>query len=298
MAEEQAETTETQTTETQTETKTVEAPVLKVDHLPEDIRSDGALQPHIKDGVIDFAGLAKSHVHANAMIGRDKVVIPKEGDDSETWNTFFRTLGRPDSPDSYEWPDVSQDAPDVQLDEQWVGEFGKWAHELGLSNSQAQGLMQRFAKHTQYSMEQSAAALKGAQEQTMAELRREHGAATDDVIAGAKEVLNTFGDEEFSEWVESSGLGDNPQFINFLAGVKKQMSEDVFGTAQRRASGQGLAPADAKSRLGELKSDPAYLDAKDPRHKQIMQQIESLYSQAYPTEAGVVAASRDQVRAG
>lgn len=268
-----------------------------VDQLPEDVRSDGSLKPHIKeDGTVDLAGLAKSHVHAQQMIGRDKVVIPKEGDDDETWSQFFRTLGRPDTPDAYELPDVSDDAPDVQFDERWMGNFKQKAHELGLSNSQLEGLTKWFAQESQYGIEESQSQLQGAREKAMAQLRREHGAATDDVIAGAREVLNTFGDEDFSQFVEDSGLGDNPQFISFLNGIKKQVSEDVFGQAQRRSAGQGLAPADAQSRMAELKKDPAYLDQTDPRHKSVMQQLENLYPQAYPTEAGVTAATRDQMR--
>jgi hypothetical protein len=44
--------------------------------------------------------VAKSYVSASQMIGRDKVPIPKEGED---WSDFYKAAGRPDDPNGYEF---------------------------------------------------------------------------------------------------------------------------------------------------------------------------------------------------
>jgi hypothetical protein len=43
------------------------------EHLPEDIRAEPSLA-----NVRDLPGLAKSYVNAQRMIGRDKIVLPKD----------------------------------------------------------------------------------------------------------------------------------------------------------------------------------------------------------------------------
>ena len=58
--------------------------------LDEGLRSD----PTLAD-IKDLNGLAKSYVHAQRMVGKDKLVIPGEGADPTEWDSFYEKLGRP-----------------------------------------------------------------------------------------------------------------------------------------------------------------------------------------------------------
>ena len=59
--------------------------------LPEDVAGD----PSLAD-IKDVSSLAKSYVHAQRMVGRDKVSIPQEGAGEDEWNSFYDRLGRPE----------------------------------------------------------------------------------------------------------------------------------------------------------------------------------------------------------
>ena len=58
------------------------------DSLPEDVRDHPSLSTFT-----DTGALAKSYVHAQSMIGADKVAIPGKWADENDWNAGYDTLG-------------------------------------------------------------------------------------------------------------------------------------------------------------------------------------------------------------
>jgi len=92
-------------------------------NIPEEIRGHKSLQ-HIND----VGALAKSYVHAQSMIGADKVVVPGKSATPDEWNEFYARLGRPESPDAYELP--QQEGAEVNPDmSNW---YKQMAHEIQL----------------------------------------------------------------------------------------------------------------------------------------------------------------------
>jgi len=114
-----------------------EAPSL-MDLLPEDLRSDPSLQPFK-----DVPELAKSFVHAQRMIGMEKLPVPGPNATDEDWNVVYDKLGRPEAPDKYELPAPPEG---FELDPEMASAFRETAHKLGLLPQQAAGLFDWYTK--------------------------------------------------------------------------------------------------------------------------------------------------------
>ena len=65
--------------------------------IPEDIREHKSLST-----IKDVGGLAKGFVHAQSMIGADKIAIPGKFATEDDWNPVWDKLGRPESAEAYE----------------------------------------------------------------------------------------------------------------------------------------------------------------------------------------------------
>jgi len=68
------------------------------DSLPDDLKGEKALE-----SIQDIPGLVKSYVHAQKMIGSDKIPVPNKYATDEDWQAVYSKLGRPESPDAYEF---------------------------------------------------------------------------------------------------------------------------------------------------------------------------------------------------
>ena len=62
--------------------------------LSEDIRADKSLE-----NIKDISGLAKSYIHAQKMVGADKIPVPNKYATEDDWNAVYEKLGRPKSAD-------------------------------------------------------------------------------------------------------------------------------------------------------------------------------------------------------
>ena len=74
--------------------------------LPDDLRDDPSLK-----SIQDVPGLAKSFIHAQKMVGADKIPVPTEHATKEDWDAVYSKLGRPATPDDYK---VEGEATDTE----------------------------------------------------------------------------------------------------------------------------------------------------------------------------------------
>ena len=67
------------------------------DSLSDDIKGDASLE-----NINDINSLAKGYVHAQRMVGADKIALPGKYATEDDWQQVYTKLGRPDSPENYE----------------------------------------------------------------------------------------------------------------------------------------------------------------------------------------------------
>jgi|3_EtaG_2_1085321.scaffolds.fasta_scaffold07792_7 hypothetical protein len=252
------------------------------DDLPEDIRGHQSLETFT-----DVGALAKSYVHAQSMIGADKVPVPGKWADESDWNEVYDRLGRPKEGDGYEL-DFSETPEGTGVNDDFVAWFRTAAHGVGLNNNQAQQLSQSYIEFAANMMDGSTVDVEGAKQQAVTELKKEFGNAYDERLGRGNNFVDEFGEEGLTDLVLEGGipLRDHPAFvktlINAASWIHDNVSEDkVIGDRDSNA----MTPAEAQSEINELqRPDSPYWDRSHPQHDDYVQKVQRLMGEIFPEE--------------
>jgi hypothetical protein len=231
------------------------------DSIPAEVRDHTSLR-HITD----VGALAKSYVHAQQMIGADKVAIPGKHATDDDWNEVYTRLGRPEDPNGYEL-DTSTVGDTNVMDDGTLNWYKQVAHKAGLTPQQAQVVFDEYNQLTGQQMSQVGQDVETRISEAEMELKREFGSAFDDRMQLGSSVLAEFGAEELSEVELADGtrLGDNPDAVRMLVRIgeflRDRTGEDSFAGPKTSI---GMTPDEAKQRLDDLTApnSPYW----DPRH--------------------------------
>jgi len=232
--------------------------------IPEEIRDHKSLST-----IQDVGSLAKGFVHAQSMIGADKIALPGKTASADDWNAVWSKLGRPEDPGGYE---INYAAPEgTQPDDGTVDWFRQVAHEAGLNNAQAQLIMDKYAGRLGELVTMDEAQVEQTQKETMNALEREWGDAFEDRLNVANATLQEFGDLDLAEMQMPDGtrLGDNADFIRFTANIghyiQSRIGEDSLEGV--KMSG-GQTPDEMREELATLRAPGTpYWDARHPEHE-------------------------------
>lgn len=231
--------------------------------------------------------LAKSWVEAQKLIGRDKIPVPDPNKATkEDWDIVFERLGRPKDPNGYKLPDVKLPDGFPAPKEEFIKELKEKALELGLLPAQISGLYEWFMEaegnqYGQYMQEREQARMTA--EST---LRKQWGKAFEQNFQIAEQAVNKFGTPEFIEKLKSTGLNNDPDMIQFIANVAKNLSEDKIAG---RPQGLTLSPEEARAEIakiqGEAMKDRMHPmnNKHHPEYEHFLNKWKSLHEMAYPT---------------
>jgi len=266
-----AETTET-TTATETVTPSISTtPSVKSwkETISEEFRND----PNISK-FTEIDALAKSYINATRMIGQDKVAIPNENSTDDQWQEVYGKLGRPESADKYKLEVQSETAP---LDEGAIKQFAENAHQLGLNNKQAQGILEFYKNSMEGSAQQAKIDTETSQANAEQELRKEWGKSYDNNIKKAAQVAKANMNSEILDLTLSDGrrLGDHPEIIKGFANIANLMSEDkMIGTGEDNAT----SGRDLNEEISKIVNDRdgPYWNKSHPDHDKVVQQVFTL----------------------
>ncbi len=143
------------------------------DALPDNLRQDPNIAK-FKEGGLE--ALAKAHVSAVGMIGRDKVPLPQAGDEA-SWDAWFKAAGRPDTHDGYEFKKADGLPEGFEYDQNVEAGFKEVAHKAGLNVQQAQTLRDFYVNMAAQGFSGQVANAEAARAQTVEELQKEWGNA-------------------------------------------------------------------------------------------------------------------------
>lgn len=246
------------------------------DSLPDDLKGHSALE-----GINDIPGLAKQYVHAQSMIGGDRVVKPGENATPEQMNEYYNALGRPVEANGYELK--TPEGIDAKLGE----DFAALAHKHGLSKTQAIGLFEDYTNGLQEGQVAHQATIAEKQEAGLAKMKEMWGAEADENLAIAKRALKIYGDEdgEFLNFLNESDLGNDPRMLQMFHKIGLQSAEDVAKSSGALSMGTKSAE-DASAEISRMNMDPEVLavmaDSKHPQHSFMEAKLAKLYEVAYP----------------
>ena len=260
MSEEQTTAVEQQSEVTQ-ETQAADPGVTFLDQLPEDLRGEPSLKNFTNVG-----DMAKSLVHAQKMIGMDKIPVPGKHSTEDDWKVIYDKLGRPSNPDDYKF-ETNLDANDPGLQQ-----FKQVAHSIGLNADQASKILNFYGELSESGQQTLAAQQQQVREQSESDLRKDWGLAFDKKIQQADNVFQKFFPNEMKEVKLENGnlLGNDPQFIKALAGLAENFSEDNM-TAENDLT---MTPDDAQREIEKLTAPGTpYWDKKHPGHRSAVQEV-------------------------
>lgn len=260
MSEEQTTAVEQQSEATQ-ETQAADPGVTFLDQLPEDLRAEPSLKNFTNVG-----DLAKSLVHAQKMIGMDKIPVPGKHSTKEDWEVIYSKLGRPSDPKEYKL-ETSIDANDPGLQQ-----FKQVAHSIGLNADQANKILNFYGELSESGQQQLAAQEQVARETAESDLRKEWGLAFDKKVQQADAVFKNYFPQELKDQKLANGnlLGNDPQFIKALAALAENFSEDNM-TAENDLT---MTPQDAQREIEKLTAPGTpYWDKKHPGHQSAVQEV-------------------------
>lgn len=272
-----AETTQTTTEapkETTAQETQIEQPVPTVakswkEAISEEFRND----PNISK-FTELDALAKSYINATRMIGQDKVAVPNENSTDDQWQEVYGKLGRPESPDKYKL-EVKSDV--VPLDEGAIKSFAENAHQLGLNNKQAQGILEFYKNSMEGSAQQNQVDMETAQAQSEQQLRKEWGGNYEANIKKAAAVAKANMDANILDMQLKDGtrLGDNPAIIKGFANIANLMSEDKLVSTESENVSQGIDYDAEISKIVNDRDGP-YWNKAHPDHDKIVQKVFNL----------------------
>lgn len=247
--------------------------------LPADLRAEARLTAHR-----DVETLARAYVDKCREYDGVKDLIGKRAEtlSPEDAQRFFAALGRPETPDAYDF--ARPDLPDgMAWDDELEVAFREAAHAAGLLPKQAAATVDAFASLMTRRHADATAAERKTTADSVAALRREWGLRYDRNLLLAKKGLESIGDPGFNQLLRQSGLGAHPALVKALARIGAVFAEDSL---EGGAPGGDFAggPDDARRRIGERHRDAAfmkaYMTADHPHHDDAVAEMRRLHEAA------------------
>lgn len=132
------------------------------------------------------------------------------------------------APETYQFT-----APEgFELGDAGIGAFSEFAKKSNLSQDAAQALLTEMVPAMAQRQAEALEQMKGEWTNSAKSDKEFGGDSFDANLATAKKALETFGTPEFSEFLETSGLGNHPEMIRVLYRAGKAISEDSFVPAR------------------------------------------------------------------
>ena len=251
------------TTETQPVAKTWK------EAISEEFRND----PNIEK-FTEIDALAKSYINATQMIGKDKVAVPNKNSTDDQWNEVYDKLGRPESADKYTLNAKSEVVP---IDDNAIKQFAENAHQLGLNNKQAQGILEFYKNNMEGMAQQAKVDTETAQVQSEQQLRQEWGREFESNVKKAGALAKANMNPEILDMQLKDGmrLGDHPEIIKGFAKIAGMMSEDkIVSTESENVSSN----TDVETEISDIMNnkDGPYWNKSHPDHDKMVQQVYTL----------------------
>ncbi len=239
--------------------------------LSKELQESGALKL-----INDIPALAKSFIHAQSLIGADKIPLPSKHATKEEWRAVQLKLGLPADAKDYK----IEHAKDGGLSEAFVPQLAAKAHEIGILPAQAKELADWMGAENKNALASSAKTQQHERQVEVDKLKTEWGAVFPQKLSEAQQALSHFATPEEIKYIETSGLTNDPQLVRIFAKVGEMLKED--GVIKEGATGAGgLTPAEAQRQLDVIQRDmnhPFY--SKDhPNHAQAMAEVTKLRNQ-------------------
>ena len=233
--------------------------------IPDEYKEDKALA-----NFQDMNQFVKSYLHAQKMVGLDKIPVPNKYATDEDWQEVYKRLGAPEKPDQYKY----KFAKDQKVDEASLKAFNEVAQKNGLLPKQAENIVKFYNELSQQAVSQEASKMDAARLESETVLKTEYGSEYNKRLDQAKRLASqTLGADFLNNTILKNGskLGDNVSLIKAFSNLADKLSEDeiVKGEATDYMSRKEL-----QKQIDELEApDSAFWKKTHPNHDRAVQEV-------------------------
>lgn len=237
----------------------------KETHIPEKYRSD----PYI--GLFKDAESFMEGVRGlKNLAGKKGLEKPVDGATEQQWDDYWKAVGRPDSPDDYKYESLKDSAnqPLFEFEDSTLKPIKEEMFKHGLTNDQVQANLDIYANLQIAEAEAQVDIVAAERMQTVSNLTSAWGDQYESNVTRAYGIMDHLG---LGEFVESKGLEANEALLRAMHALSSEYSEAVIGPKGSTKT--------VHSELTELESSPAYHNANDPKHKEVISRRLALLKQ-------------------
>ncbi len=249
--------------------------------LPDDLKNEPSLKL-----INDVSGLAKSYVSAQKLVGADKIPVPSKHATEEDWKNVYHKLGLPQDVKDY---DVKV-KEGISIDKEFNDRFKSTAHKAGILPKQAQALADWFGEENSKAETTVLAEFKKDQDLRMNALKEKWGAAADERIQGAKQLISELASPELVKYLNDSGLGGEPRVVEIFAELHNKYMKEAGEKGGRPNAEPVMTPKEAQSEINTVMSQVSthpYFIKDHPNHKAAVAEMQHLYKMANPAKSAV-----------
>jgi len=243
------------------------------------------VHPSLKD-YKDANALAKSHINLQKLLGGDKIPAPKEDWTPEQWKEFYGRLGRPDTPDKYQF----KLADGFPADEALVKDMVAIMHEDGLTQKQAASILEKYSIKMAGAIKAQQDADAAAAKEAITALQKEYGEKFQEATNYARYAVKELGDSDLANMLNETGLTNNVHLFKLMDKVGRLIANDRATGSNNGPGSAGfgnMSVAEAQAAINAMMADPeknkALYDASHPKHKEVVDIRTQLFKVAYPS---------------
>lgn len=231
------------------------------------------------------AAIAAYNANKLAKVGEDAIIAPGKDATPEQWNDFYSKLGRPETPEGYEF----KFDEGIKADEDMMN-FGKQLfHELGASPEKAQAAADKWNEFAATMQNSAVEAERAANTQALDALvdKWEGEEKLNEMKAAGERAVKSLGlDATAIERIEDQ-IGSAP-IVELLAMIGSRVGEGQFKDTGTPAGDPNdpvnMTAKQAQDSITKLQEDvefqKAYTDKNHAGHKDALSRMEKLFAKA------------------
>jgi hypothetical protein len=219
-----------------------------------------------------------SYRSLEALLGGEKLPLPKDEGDAEGYERVYKALGKPETPEGYQIK-----APEG-VDPAFAGEASKWFHEAGLSAKQGAALAEKWNAHVTAAIEAENQAFKTKSGQDLGELKTVWGDKFNSNVELARRAGAQFGlsPQDIASMERAIGT---KRLMETLQKIGAGLGEHGFEAGDTKGGGFRLTPEAARARIDTLKADKAWSTRYLNGDADAKAEMNRLQQAAYPERA-------------
>ena len=219
--------------------------------------------------------LLKSYLHAQKMVGANKIAVPNKMATEDDWKEVFKKLGAPEKPDDYKYS-FNED----EINPEQLKSFNETAHKLGLLPKQAENLIKFYQEMNSVGEQSKLQTAQAKQLEAESLLKKEFGAEYGKRLDQAKRLASeTFGKELLNNTIlqDGSRLGDNVEIIRAFTMLADKLSEDEIVKGDDVGY---MTAGQIEKEISQLTEEgSAYWNKNHPNHRKAVEEVYKLRQQ-------------------